>query len=377
MRISRPVHTAQIAAFCRDFSPLHTTLHRCGKPSRAAVAVAAFHGFFVHAEPVDNAPRESVRLYSPAAGSESADLSLRSTDETDLSAERTQAEAEARLPRPHVDACGPPDPEAPPRQGPQAPLGVSPVQRRNRLSRSRDFDAVYRHGRSVSTRFLTLYWFQRDEAVGDPRLGFAVPKAVGNAVVRNRIKRQLREIVRGRLERRRRRPTTTCSSCARACPRRPRRTASTGSRRASTRCSGRPPHERRVAIAPDPALPARSSRRSCRRTPASTTRAAPSTRCSRSASTGSCAACRWPRGGCCAATRGRTAESTTRDRRFSILIAARERDEVDPRLLPRLGRAAVGVVDRRADDPRPDRARAADGASRSTRCRRSRRTGRR
>jgi ribonuclease P protein component len=74
------------------------------------------------------------------------------------------------------------------------------VQRRNRLSRSRDFDAVYRHGRSVSTRFLTLYWFQRDEQVGDPRLGFAVPKAVGNSVVRNRIKRQLREIVRVRLE---------------------------------------------------------------------------------------------------------------------------------------------------------------------------------
>ena len=74
------------------------------------------------------------------------------------------------------------------------------VQRRNRLSRSRDFDAVYRQGRSVSTRFLTLYWFQRDESIGAPRLGFAVPKAVGNAVVRNRIKRQLRDIVRDRLE---------------------------------------------------------------------------------------------------------------------------------------------------------------------------------
>jgi ribonuclease P protein component len=73
------------------------------------------------------------------------------------------------------------------------------VQRRNRLSRSRDFDAVYRQGRSVSTRFLTLYWFSRDEQLGEPRLGFAVPKAVGNAVVRNRIKRQLREITRERL----------------------------------------------------------------------------------------------------------------------------------------------------------------------------------
>jgi len=74
------------------------------------------------------------------------------------------------------------------------------VQRRNRLSRSRDFDAVYRHGRSVSTRFLTLHWFKRDGEPGDPRLGLAVPKAVGNAVVRNRIKRQLREIWRAKLD---------------------------------------------------------------------------------------------------------------------------------------------------------------------------------
>ena len=68
-------------------------------------------------------------------------------------------------------------------------------QRRNRLSRSRDFDAVYRSGRSASTRFLVLYWFPRpeDEADDPPRLGLAVPKSVGNAVVRNRVKRQLRE----------------------------------------------------------------------------------------------------------------------------------------------------------------------------------------
>jgi ribonuclease P protein component len=73
------------------------------------------------------------------------------------------------------------------------------VQRRNRLTRSRDFDSVYRNGRSVSTRFLTLYWFGREETVGAPRLGFAVPREVGNAVVRNRIKRQLREILDERL----------------------------------------------------------------------------------------------------------------------------------------------------------------------------------
>jgi ribonuclease P protein component len=76
------------------------------------------------------------------------------------------------------------------------------VQRRHRLSRSRDFDAVYRHGRSVSTRYLVLYWFPRDEDAGDdPRLGLAVPKATGGAVIRNRIKRQLREAWRARLDR--------------------------------------------------------------------------------------------------------------------------------------------------------------------------------
>jgi ribonuclease P protein component len=74
------------------------------------------------------------------------------------------------------------------------------VQRRHRLSRSRDFDAVYRQGRSTSTRFLVLYWFDRDGDPNEPRLGLAVPKATGNAVVRNRIKRQLREVWRARLE---------------------------------------------------------------------------------------------------------------------------------------------------------------------------------
>ena len=75
------------------------------------------------------------------------------------------------------------------------------MQRRHRLSRSRDFDAVYRQGRSTSTRFLVLYWFDRDDEPDEPRLGLAVPRAAGNAVARNRIKRQLREVWRARLDR--------------------------------------------------------------------------------------------------------------------------------------------------------------------------------
>jgi ribonuclease P protein component len=73
------------------------------------------------------------------------------------------------------------------------------VHRRHRLSRSRDFDAVYRHGRSVSTRYLVLYWFPRGDDGGEPRVGLAVPKATGPAVARNRVKRLLREAWRSLL----------------------------------------------------------------------------------------------------------------------------------------------------------------------------------
>jgi ribonuclease P protein component len=67
------------------------------------------------------------------------------------------------------------------------------MKRRHRLSRSRDFDAVYRKGKSVSTRFLVLYSFPcPDEAEREPRLGLAVSRKVGGAVERNRVKRVLR-----------------------------------------------------------------------------------------------------------------------------------------------------------------------------------------
>ena len=127
--------------------------------------------------------------------------------EAHLSAKRPPPQAQARLPGAHVDEGRPRDPQAPARQGPRPPLGLaSPatklasVKRANRLSRSRDFDAVHRRGRSVSSRFLVLYWLPQDEPT-EPRIGFAVPRAAGGAVERNRIKRRLREVWRARLER--------------------------------------------------------------------------------------------------------------------------------------------------------------------------------
>jgi ribonuclease P protein component len=68
--------------------------------------------------------------------------------------------------------------------------------RRRRLSRSAEFERVYRQGRSKGNRFLVLYAFPRAEGEpddGGPRLGLSVSRRVGGAVERNRVKRVLRE----------------------------------------------------------------------------------------------------------------------------------------------------------------------------------------
>jgi ribonuclease P protein component len=68
------------------------------------------------------------------------------------------------------------------------------AQRRRRLSRSGDFDRIYRDGASHATRYLVLYSFPRAEDAGDElRLGVSASRKVGNAVERNRAKRALRE----------------------------------------------------------------------------------------------------------------------------------------------------------------------------------------
>lgn len=75
-----------------------------------------------------------------------------------------------------------------------ADSGTAP-RRRGRITRSGDFDAVYRKGRSAANRHLVVYCFARDDrpASSPARLGLSVSKKVGGAVERNRVKRVLRE----------------------------------------------------------------------------------------------------------------------------------------------------------------------------------------
>lgn len=70
-------------------------------------------------------------------------------------------------------------------------MSVGPP-RRGRLTRSADFERVYRQGRSHGNRYFVLYAFPRS-GEGEARLGVSVSRKVGGAVDRNQVKRLLRE----------------------------------------------------------------------------------------------------------------------------------------------------------------------------------------
>lgn len=74
------------------------------------------------------------------------------------------------------------------------------LQREHRLTDKRDFQRIFHHGQSFANRYLVMYYLKT--RTNEPfRVGFSVSKKVGKAVVRNRVKRLLREAFRLEKER--------------------------------------------------------------------------------------------------------------------------------------------------------------------------------
>jgi ribonuclease P protein component len=72
------------------------------------------------------------------------------------------------------------------------------MEKRHRLRDNADFQRLRREGQTLARPLIVLSFLPN--GLGYTRFGFAVGKRVGKAVVRNRIKRRMREAVRRRLQ---------------------------------------------------------------------------------------------------------------------------------------------------------------------------------
>lgn len=110
--------------------------------------------------------------------------------EADLSTEQAGAGAPSRLPRADGDTRRPQGASEPPCQGPRQAQRLAHIET---VKARRDFLAANSARRAATPAFVLLVR-QRDDASSAMRAGFTVTKKIGNAVVRNRIKRRMRAL---------------------------------------------------------------------------------------------------------------------------------------------------------------------------------------
>jgi ribonuclease P protein component len=121
--------------------------------------------------------------------------------EAHFSAEQSRACPSPRFSSAHVDRRWPQHPERPPRAWPQEAFGLTPetadrdMRGYSIIKKRADFLAANRGKRYATPGFVLLVLDRRDE---DPaiRLGITITKKVGNAVIRNRMRRRFRELAR-------------------------------------------------------------------------------------------------------------------------------------------------------------------------------------
>ena len=67
------------------------------------------------------------------------------------------------------------------------------MKKQHMLRRNKDFSYCYRRGKKMHTKYFTAYYVKAKYNI---RAGFSVSKKVGNAVVRNRVRRRMKEAFR-------------------------------------------------------------------------------------------------------------------------------------------------------------------------------------
>lgn len=126
-------------------------------------------------------------------------------DEKNLSAQQSTTKADPRLPRPHGHSRRQEHPQAPAQQGPASTDRHDPGQAtrlarsgdgsfgpEHRLRRRSEFLRIQRSGLRQQTAHFVVY-LAKLPGQSAPRMGVTVSRAIGSAVVRNRVKRRLRE----------------------------------------------------------------------------------------------------------------------------------------------------------------------------------------
>jgi ribonuclease P protein component len=140
--------------------------------------------------------------------------------EEDIPTEQPSSPHEARIPCPHAHTLRPRADQPSPWQGPQVPFRLNPdgVQDVERLKSHSDFVTVFKRRRKVVANDIVVHYLMRgdtaslnrvehaksveladdsgDGVASSRRLGLAVSKAVGNAVMRNAVKRRFRVLAR-------------------------------------------------------------------------------------------------------------------------------------------------------------------------------------
>jgi ribonuclease P protein component len=141
---------------------------------------------------------------------------LAATDEKDLPTAQSQTHPQARIPSTHGNPRGPQGAQTQAREGPHAPSDHHPAQAASlsavatnasfgaadRLHRSAEFVRLQREGARERVTHFVLYAgkIQTSDRGGErSRLGVTVSRRIGGAVVRNRVKRRVRECFRLRL----------------------------------------------------------------------------------------------------------------------------------------------------------------------------------